>query len=118
MRTLGWLALFTASACNVGGDDKKGDEHADAPVPEVTGEITADTTWSGQKRFEGVTVIRANVTVTVSEGAELFFGQNAGITVEQGAALVIRGSSASKVIGKFDAGATNWGPINVFGYFE
>jgi len=113
MRKLSAIVLSLLAGCNVGSDPPKGDEHPDAAPVEVTGTISADTTWSGTMRFTGVTVIAPMVTVTVEPGTVLEFAQSAGIRVQ--GALFANGTSAGKIIGKAADGATTWGPIAVDG---
>lgn len=110
MRTFSVIVMLLG-ACSIGDDPKKGDEHADAaPVP-VTGTISADTVWQGAMSFTGVTVIAPSVTVTIEPGTTLAFAQGAGIRVE--GALVAAGTAGGAIIGKAEAGATAWGPIEV-----
>ena len=109
MRT--FCAIVILSGCNIGDEPRKGDEHADAaPVP-VTGTISQDTIWRGAMSFTGVTVISPSVTVTIEPSTTLTFAQGAGIRVE--GALVAAGVSGGTIIGKPDAGATGWGPIEI-----
>ena len=108
-------ALVLIAACKTGDDPTVGDEHIDAPPAPVTGTISANTTWSGTMKFTGVTVIAPMVTVTVEPNTTLEFAEGAGIRVE--GALLANGVSGGKIFGKAEAGAVNWGPIDVSGGF-
>jgi len=111
MRKLSAIVLSLVAGCSIGDDPKTGDEHVDAaPVP-VTGKITANTTWKGTMQLTGITEIAPMVTVSVEAGTTLEFAQGAGIRVNGG--LILYGTSAAKIIGKAQAGATVWGPIDV-----
>lgn len=113
MRKLCAIAFSILAACGVGEESPTGDEHPDDMDPPITGTISADTTWTGMKKFTGTTVIAPGVTVTVAAGSELLFAGDAGLRVE--GALFIEGTSASKVLAKPDTGATGWGGIDVYG---
>lgn len=103
--------VLLLAACDIGSEPTKGDEHVDAaPVP-VTGRITSDTTWMGAMKLTGVTEIAPMVTVTVMPGTTLEFAQGAGIRIE--GALLASGVSGGPIIGKAEAGATYWGPIEI-----
>lgn len=107
------IAFVLAAGCDIGFDPDEGDEHMDPPKPPITGTISADTTITGMRTFEGTTVIAPNVTVTVEAGAQLIFANDAGIDIK--GALLVNGTSASKVVMKHADGATRWGPLEVEG---
>lgn len=80
----------------------------------VSGDITADVTWSGATRIKGSTTIKAGATVTVEPGTTLTFASGAGILVE--GTLAVNGTKAATV--SLSPEASFWSGIEVTGTYN
>jgi Periplasmic copper-binding protein (NosD) len=77
-------------------------------ITRVSGEITADATWSGDVQLTGDVTIAAGVTVTIAAGTHVV-AADAGLAVS--GTLVVAGTAAQQV--SFDASAGSWSGIAV-----
>jgi hypothetical protein len=98
--------ICVLAAC--GKDVPPGGMQPDAPagVTDVSGQITANATWSSMIVVTGGTTIDPGVTVTVMPGTQILVAATAAIAVQ--GTLDIEGTSAAHVTLAPDAGAPHW----------
>ncbi len=88
----------------------------------VEGDITSDTTWSGDVLLKGAVFVQSGATLTIEKGVTVF-GEKATIgtlIIAQGAKLNINGTEDEPVVFTSDQGANaqraDWGGIIINGY--
>jgi hypothetical protein len=102
------------------GDDGTGSDTGDpgdgtGPVTEVSGRISASTTWKDTVHMVGAVTIDPGVTVTVAPGTTIDLASNVdtpvGITAQ--GVLDIQGTKARKVVLRPATAGESWGTISV-----
>ena len=112
------------AACTVGGAAPTGTGGDDVPNPVngvdggttpmgngLSGNIAANTTWTGPTSITGAITIPAGVTVTVAAGATVTIASGAGITVS--GTLDVQGTKASPVTIGPTAAAGHWSGLDL-----
>ncbi|TMQ09205.1 MAG: hypothetical protein E6J91_31060 [Deltaproteobacteria bacterium] len=98
---------------STGSSDPGGSDPGTGPVTEVSGHVTAATTWKDRIHVVGSVTIDAGVTVTVQAGTTVDVASNAGVGISVLGVLDIRGTRAAKVTFRPATAGETWSDISV-----